>query len=212
MLDKIVGSILFLIGISVALCFVFPDTVRSVLGSAQELREMKESSTVGQVSGASNRAQPSELVQEIQKELIALGFNPGSPDGLMGQNTERAIQKFQRENGMDTDGKASEDLLRRMRVTQKSTSAKPKPSASPEDNEWYILNSGLVCEPGDPREILALAQLVGQSVSTRDKKEGGRVVYTEVVALDGSSMSFYRGKSRCERELRDRVGALDRYN
>jgi hypothetical protein len=37
MLDKVVGSILFVIGISVVLCFVYPDTARSVMGTVQEL-------------------------------------------------------------------------------------------------------------------------------------------------------------------------------
>jgi hypothetical protein len=54
----------------------------------------------------------SELVLSIQRKLIALGYTPGSADGLMGVNTRNAIEKFQAENEMTVSGEPSDALLK----------------------------------------------------------------------------------------------------
>jgi membrane-bound lytic murein transglycosylase B len=42
--------------------------------------------------------------RELQAALNALGFNSGTPDGLAGPNTRRALRAFQRAHGHDADG------------------------------------------------------------------------------------------------------------
>jgi membrane-bound lytic murein transglycosylase B len=42
--------------------------------------------------------------QELQSALNALGHNSGTPDGLAGPNTRRALRAFQRANGHQADG------------------------------------------------------------------------------------------------------------
>jgi hypothetical protein len=40
----------------------------------------------------------------IQQALIALGFDPGKPDGLAGPNTQAAVRAFQSQQGLANDG------------------------------------------------------------------------------------------------------------
>ncbi len=43
-------------------------------------------------------------VSALQVSLARLGFDPGKVDGIFGQNTERALRRFQRDCGMPSDG------------------------------------------------------------------------------------------------------------
>lgn len=44
-------------------------------------------------------------VYQIQKKLKALGYDPGSADGVLGSKTRSAIKRFQRDNGLPVTGK-----------------------------------------------------------------------------------------------------------
>ncbi len=50
------------------------------------------------------------LVQSIQRDLIALGYDPGSADGKMSTPTIVAISKFQAENGLEVTGEVTPQL------------------------------------------------------------------------------------------------------
>jgi Putative peptidoglycan binding domain len=43
-------------------------------------------------------------VKTLQQALIALGFDPGTPDGDYGAKTQAAVQKFQTSKGLQPDG------------------------------------------------------------------------------------------------------------
>ena len=43
-------------------------------------------------------------VLEIQKALIALGYDPGVPDGVWGPMSKAATKAFQKDNGLSADG------------------------------------------------------------------------------------------------------------
>lgn len=53
---------------------------------------------------------PSPLIASIQSLLAALGFEPGTPDGLPGPQTSKAIAAFQAATGEKVDGLPSEAL------------------------------------------------------------------------------------------------------
>ncbi len=45
-----------------------------------------------------------ELIADLQRALTRAGYDPGSPDGTFGQNTEEAVIAFQQANGLSPDG------------------------------------------------------------------------------------------------------------
>lgn len=49
-----------------------------------------------------------EVVKQLQNDLISLDYSCGNDgaDGIFGGNTEKAVKKFQKENGLDDDGVA----------------------------------------------------------------------------------------------------------
>ena len=50
-------------------------------------------------------------VETAQKLLSQLGYNPGEPDGIMGEKTRSAVRAFERDNGRTVTGLVSQDLI-----------------------------------------------------------------------------------------------------
>jgi membrane-bound lytic murein transglycosylase B len=50
-------------------------------------------------------------VKEMQARLLALGFDPGTPDGILGPATRQAIRAFQISVDMKPDGYPSEQVF-----------------------------------------------------------------------------------------------------
>jgi hypothetical protein len=82
--------------------------------------------TPDQVAEAQRRTDPGsaaadrdarELIAEVQRELNRLGYRSGPPDGIAGNRTRTAIERFQREAGLDVTGTATGQLLDRLRVS-----------------------------------------------------------------------------------------------
>lgn len=57
----------------------------------------------------------SQLTLDVQNALTELGYQPGPADGLYGARTRSAIQSFQRDVGVATDGLVTPALLQRLR-------------------------------------------------------------------------------------------------
>ncbi len=53
-------------------------------------------------------------VSDIQRALKRAGFDPGPVDGKMGKLTRRAIQEFQKKNGLIPDGVVGPNTLRKL--------------------------------------------------------------------------------------------------
>lgn len=58
-----------------------------------------------------NAGSDTVIVAQIQEQLIDLGLYPGPADGIVGPVTTDAVISYQKKNGLQTDGGASEDLL-----------------------------------------------------------------------------------------------------
>ncbi len=54
-------------------------------------------------------------VVELQSRLTNMGFQPGEPDGVVGEQTRRAIRQFQKSVALPADGYPDPDLLQRLR-------------------------------------------------------------------------------------------------
>lgn len=65
-----------------------------------------------------------DMVRAIQNGLGAQGYEPGTPDGIMGLMTRAAIMAYEADNGLPLTAEPSEDLMRRF-----EPGAKVAPSA-----------------------------------------------------------------------------------
>lgn len=58
-------------------------------------------------------------VAEAQKHLTILGYNIGPSDGVIGSKTKAALQQFAQKEGLQFDGKVSDELLEALRTRRK---------------------------------------------------------------------------------------------
>lgn len=54
---------------------------------------------------------------ELQERLTDQGFDPGTPDGIIGANTRQAIRAYQQKQGWPADGYPTQELLGRLRLS-----------------------------------------------------------------------------------------------
>ena len=76
-------------------------------------------------------------VEQLQKNLIKLGYSCGSwgADGDFGNDTEKAVIKFQREHGLDADGLVGPLTQAAIKTALEKLTPAPTPAPSP--NEIY---------------------------------------------------------------------------
>lgn len=98
---------------------------RQALG---ELDRYFEPRGIQKVSQRVGRNSPPDRIRELQRSLVAAGFDPGKVDGRMGPRTEKAVRAFQKANGLDVDGKAGAKTLGRLASgTAEGPSRLPRP-------------------------------------------------------------------------------------
>ena len=56
-------------------------------------------------------------VKEMQTRLLDLGFDPGTPDGILGPATRQAIRAFQLSNDLKPDGYPNEQVFAALKMT-----------------------------------------------------------------------------------------------
>jgi len=77
--------------------------------------------------------QRSDLVADVQRELIQLGFYEGAVDGVLGPRTSQAIRDFEQSQGLKISGEPSLmllDVMRRARVKPATTGSVPATTGS----------------------------------------------------------------------------------
>jgi len=67
---------------------------------------------------------------DLQKKLLAMGFDPGPPDGITGPKTEAAIIDFQTAKGLAADGIVGPKTLAAL------DAGTPAPAPAPAGDEW----------------------------------------------------------------------------
>jgi N-acetyl-anhydromuramyl-L-alanine amidase AmpD len=79
--------------------------------------------------GYEEERQVKMLKFEIQEALLALGYEIGEIDGIIGRGTRGAIRSFQKAQSDPADGKPSAALLEKMRkVAQSRGLSRPDPA------------------------------------------------------------------------------------
>lgn len=98
------------------------DPYRSQLQAEGRNRFVRSPATTANAPASTQASKPSRptpdaTVLAIQRRLNELGYNAGTPDGLFGNKTRSAIQAFQRDNAVATDGVASRSLLSQLNAS-----------------------------------------------------------------------------------------------
>lgn len=83
--------------------------------------------------GGADNPVPRSLVAVAQRELAALGYDPGAADGRMGPRTRKALMAFQADKGLPADGKLTFELVNKLMVRSApaDTPAAAPPPAAP---------------------------------------------------------------------------------
>lgn len=61
-----------------------------------------------------------ETIQQAQKKLKELGYDPGPIDGLWGRKTETAVKKFQQEHSLSVTGKFDKETQEKLGLLEAS--------------------------------------------------------------------------------------------
>ena len=99
----------------------------------QAPQERQEQTASSQQQTATSRPDIESLsdrqgIAEIQRELNRLGYDAGPVDGVMGSRTRSAIRAYQADMDIARNGRASADLLERLRQTEQEAEASEPPT------------------------------------------------------------------------------------
>ena len=123
-------------------------------------------------------------VRNVQTKLKQLGFLKGTVDGDFGKATEEAVKKFQKQYGLEVDGKVGANTLAKLqtaRATAKpAVTATPKKTATPKPN----YNSNTYLRNGDEssqvrsmqNRLIELGYLVGKATARYDNNTEAGVI------------------------------------
>lgn len=100
-----------------SLSFIPPFLIAATAAGAAALDAAPSVSVPGPAGQQAFSGTRNSEVLAVQVLLDHSGHSPGVIDGVTGGNTVRAIKAFQRDNGMNVDGKVSQALLQKLRQT-----------------------------------------------------------------------------------------------
>ena len=66
------------------------------------------------VQSSPNASSQKMTVQQVQKRLSELGYQPGPSDGKMGKNTVEALKKFQKDNNLAITGQTTDETIAKL--------------------------------------------------------------------------------------------------
>lgn len=93
--------------------------------------EALEATEAAAVPEAEPEPQRDALIFEIQRRLARAGYDTGSPDGRLGPRTRKAIESYQRDQGLSVDGRPSAALRLRLEAPPKVEPPKAKAAEAP---------------------------------------------------------------------------------
>ena len=96
-------------GMRVALAAAIPPGASAVTVAAESVG--KRWLITVQATGDAEWRATREIIRQVQRTLTDMGYDPGPVDGAMGPSTRRAIQAYQKDNGIEEDGSVTQALV-----------------------------------------------------------------------------------------------------
>lgn len=130
-----------------------------------------------------------ELVKLAQKELIALGYEPGNIQGQVDTETTVAVSKFQAENNMDVTGEVTPQLVGVLRAARNKGTQSGARSAS--------TSATIPVQQQQPQSTLQQRQqecLQEKYAAAQERQKKKRGVMRLLSAVSRTSQQFGDGK------------------
>lgn len=130
-----------------------------------------------------------DLTKMIQKDLIALGYDPGNIQGEMSTETIVAISKFQAENGMEVTGAATPQLAGIIKATlnnknkvagAQSQAAQPMDAAALQTAQQQCLQEKIAAKQKSQKKKKGFGSLMRAVTNTAARYGGGNDLAREV--------------------------------
>jgi len=98
--------------IIVAIAIVSAGCSSSMLGEYSDGGQSEITIALDRFDGSNYPA--GSVIYRVQKKLKQLGYNPGPLDGIWGSKTQKAVKKFQQDNGLLVTGKLDDETRRQL--------------------------------------------------------------------------------------------------
>ncbi len=136
------------------------------------------------------QAQPSATVRDAQQRLSALGYYAGPIDGLWGPDTQAAVERFQRDRGLQVTGDLNQVTASALQgPPQSSFNAAPQPSAALRDTQQRL--RAFLAVTGDLNAVTASALRSAPPLASR-----GAISPAEAQATDPTSVRTVQNRLR----------------
>jgi peptidoglycan hydrolase-like protein with peptidoglycan-binding domain len=127
------------------------------------------------------RGSSGSAVRELQARLAALGFSPGSIDGIFGLMTEQAVKAFQSSRGLTADGIVGPQTWGQLYAQPSQGTPQPSPSTAAGEPQVTISSGVLISNNAVQvlKDILRLAGLSRATVTSgrRTPADQARIMY-----------------------------------
>ena len=155
-----------------------------------------------------------QTVKTIQTKLKRWGYYTGSVDGIFGNQTKKAVQYFQRKNGLTADGIVGKATARALGITLSGTSSSGQTTAGNISNsDLYLLSC---CVYGEARgESYAGKVAVAAVVLNRVKNSAFPNTISGVIYQKGAFTCVSDGQinlgtnDECTRAAQDALNGWD---
>jgi peptidoglycan hydrolase-like protein with peptidoglycan-binding domain len=117
-----------------------------------------------------------DAVKALQAKLQAMGFNPGTVDGVFGPKTDQAVRRYQEQNGLQIDGIAGPETFTSLGMMGDDEPAAVETLRHPEPTEASAPPQMPVTETQAPSGIEAMpsAEKEAEEPSTEGSSKGLR--------------------------------------
>jgi hypothetical protein len=114
------------------------------------------------------------LVEQAQKKLTELGYDPGPVDGLWGRKTEAAVKEFQKDNGLSITGKLDEETKVKLGLQKPKEEIKKEeaPPTAKEEPKKKPAPQNVVIPPGGVKLRNTPAELTKEEIVEMIRKYG----------------------------------------